>query len=107
MTTDDRPLLPTAEGLNRASRSLLAEMHPCADRDNGHSTPGGTWHMSRNRMGSILAAIEAESRAAALRELRREVEMMRTMWPVECREHPAPYVEKDLVLAEIDRMLEP
>jgi len=47
----------------RAARALLSEMWPCDDRDHAHSTPGGTWHMSSNRMESFLASIESQARA--------------------------------------------
>ena len=45
----------------RAAQALLSEMYPCDDRDNAHSTPGGTWHMSSNRMGSMLDAVERQA----------------------------------------------
>lgn len=110
---------PTTEArLNRASRSLLSEMHPCPDRDNAHSTPGGTWHMSRNRMESLLAAIEAEARADALRELRAKVERLSPMGrddylitaldgTTRRPTTPADWVEsyRVTVLAAIDEML--
>jgi hypothetical protein len=51
--------------LTKAARLLLREMWPCDDSDDAHSTPGGTWHMSRNRMESLLAAVESQARALA------------------------------------------
>lgn len=86
----------------RTARALLSEMHPCADRDNAHSTPGGTWHMSSNRMGSMLDSVERQARADLLDRLAAGVRLLPTLdWIIAVKGGPNA-VDKAAVIALIE-----